>query len=79
MSSYFQYTPAAYSPSMPSPTGRLDVTWSGGIGSLDYGRIPISGGGRRRRRASHKQTRRRSKTARRRTRRVRWTRNPCIS
>ena len=68
MSSYFQYTPAAYSPSMPSPTGRLDVTWSGGIGSLDYGRIPISGGARRK---SKKRATRRSKKARRKTRKVR--------
>jgi len=49
MSSYFQYTPAAYSPSTPSPTGRLDTTWSGGIGTLDVGRIPIQGGAKRRR------------------------------
>jgi hypothetical protein len=25
---------------MPSPSGRLDTTWSGGVGSVDYGRIP---------------------------------------
>jgi hypothetical protein len=54
MSSYFQYTPAAYSPSTPSPTGRLDTTWSGGIGTLDVGRIPIQGGRRR----SHKRSKR---------------------
>ena len=54
MSSYFQYTPAAYSPSTPSPTGRLDTTWSGGIGTLDVGRIPIQGGSRRRHKRSHK-------------------------
>lgn len=54
MSSYFQYTPAAYSPSTPSPTGRLDMTWSGGIGTLDVGRIPIQGGRRR----SHKRSKR---------------------
>jgi len=54
MSSYFQYTPATYSPSTPSPTGRLDVTWSGGIGTLDVGRIPIQGGRRRSHKRSHK-------------------------
>ena len=54
MSSYFQYTPAAYSPSTPSPTGRLDTTWSGGIGTLDVGRIPIQGGSRRSHKRSHK-------------------------
>ena len=52
MSSYFQYTPAAYSPSTPSPTGRLDVTWSGGIGTLDAGRIVTQGGARRGKRSS---------------------------
>lgn len=57
MSSYFQYTPAAYSPSTPSPTGRLDTTWSGGIGTLDVGRIPIQGGAKRRR--SHKRSQKR--------------------
>ena len=25
---------------MPSPTGRLDTTFNGGVGSIDYGRIP---------------------------------------
>ena len=40
MSSYFQYTPSTYTPSMPSPTGRLDTTFNGGVGSIDYGRIP---------------------------------------
>ena len=40
MTSYFQYTPSTYTPSMPSPTGRLDTTFNGGVGSLDYGRIP---------------------------------------
>jgi len=40
MTSYFQYTPGPYVPSMPSPSGRLDTTWSGGVGSIDYGRIP---------------------------------------
>jgi hypothetical protein len=40
MTSYFQYTPSTYTPSMPSPTGRLDTTFSGGVGSIDYGRIP---------------------------------------
>ena len=56
MSSYFQYTPAAYSPSTPSPTGRLDTTWSGGIGTLDVGRIPIQGGAKRQRRRSQKRS-----------------------
>jgi hypothetical protein len=56
MSSYFQYTPAAYSPSTPSPTGRLDTTWSGGIGTLDVGRIPIQGGSRRSHKRSHKRS-----------------------
>ena len=59
MSSYFQYTPAAYSPSTPSPTGRLDTTWSGGIGTLDVGRIPIQGGARRSHKRSHKQRKQR--------------------
>jgi len=54
MSSYFQYTPAAYSPSTPSPTGRRDVTWSGGIGTLDAGRIVTQGGARRGKRSSSK-------------------------
>jgi hypothetical protein len=40
MTSYFQYTPSTYTPSMPSPSGRLDTTFSGGVGSVDYGRIP---------------------------------------
>ena len=40
MTSYFQYTPSTYTPSMPSPTGRLDTTFNGGVGSIDYGRIP---------------------------------------
>ena len=39
---------APYEPSMPSErqlqTGRLDTTWSGGIGSQDYGRIVTKGG-----------------------------------
>ena len=58
MSSYFQYTPAAYSPSTPSPTGRIDTTWSGGIGTLDVGRIPIQGGRRRSGKHSRKHNRR---------------------
>jgi len=58
MSSYFQYTPAAYSPSTPSPTGRLDTTWSGGIGTLDVGRIPIQGGAKRS--YKHKRSQKRS-------------------
>ena len=57
MSSYCQYTPAAYSPSTPSPTGRLDTTWSGGIGTLDVGRIPIQGGARRSHKRSQKNRR----------------------
>ena len=61
MSSYFQYTPAAYSPSTPSPTGRLDTTWSGGIGTLDVGRIPIQGGSRRRHKRSHKRSQKRQR------------------
>jgi hypothetical protein len=56
MSSYFQYTPAAYSPSTPSPTGRLDTTWSGGIGTLDVGRIPIQGGAKRHYKRSQKRS-----------------------
>jgi hypothetical protein len=56
MSSYFQYTPAAYSPSTPSPTGRLDTTWSGGIGTLDVGRIPIQGGAKRNYKRSYKRS-----------------------
>lgn len=59
MSSYFQYTPAAYSPSTPSPTGRLDTTWSGGIGTLDVGRIPIQGGAKRSYKRSHKRSHKR--------------------
>ena len=43
-----------YEPSVPSPqqmqTGRLDTTFSGGVGSQDYGRFladkPIQNGGR---------------------------------
>jgi len=67
MSSYFQYTPAAYSPSTPSPTGRLDTTWSGGIGTLDVGRIPIQGGAKRsykRRRSQKRQRKQYKKTQR---------------
>jgi hypothetical protein len=61
MSSYFQYTPAAYSPSTPSPTGRLDTTWSGGIGTLDVGRIPIQGGAKRRYKRSYKRSQKRQR------------------
>ena len=67
MSSYFQYTPAAYSPSTPSPTGRLDTTWSGGIGTLDVGRIPLQGG--RRRKNKHPKKTRRKQTRRKQTQR----------
>ncbi len=56
--SAFGYTPAAYTPSMPSEFaryGRPDTTWSGGIGSLNAGRIPLTGGKRKHtRRASHR-------------------------
>jgi hypothetical protein len=57
--SAFGYTPAAYTPSMPSEFaryGRPDTTWSGGIGSLNAGRIPLTGGKRKhtRRSASRK-------------------------
>ncbi len=48
----FGYVPAPYSPSVPSSSARFghpDVSFPGGIGDLDYGRIPVSGGGRRRR------------------------------
>ena len=64
MSSYFQYTPAAYSPSTPSPTGRIDTTWSGGIGTLDVGRIPIQGGRRRSGKHSRKHNRRNRRNSR---------------
>jgi hypothetical protein len=50
---------ADYSPSEPSKTGRLDVTWSGGVGSIDYGKIATSGGGKRRN--AHKKTRKHRK------------------
>jgi hypothetical protein len=56
---------APYTPSDPSKTGRLDVTWSGGIGSVDYGTITTKGGGRRR----HRKTRGR-KSRRRQTRKA---------
>jgi hypothetical protein len=68
MSSYFQYTPAAYSPSTPSPTGRLDTTWSGGIGTLDVGRIPIQGGAKRQRRKSQRKQRKQYKKTQRKQR-----------
>jgi hypothetical protein len=41
---------AAYSPSQPSASGRLDVTWSGGVGTIDVGKITTKGGSYRHRR-----------------------------
>ena len=78
-SSAFGYTPAAYTPSMPSDFaryGRPDTTWSGGIGSLNAGRIPLTGGRRRRSsRRSVKHSRKNGrKHARRSTHRRRTTR-----
>ncbi len=63
----FGYTPASYTPSTPSSFARFghpDTTWSGGIGSLDYGRIPITGGKRKatRRSASRKHGRKNNKS-----------------
>ena len=60
--SAFGYTPAAYTPSMPSEFaryGRPDTTWSGGIGSMNAGRIPLTGGKRKhtRRSANRKHSR----------------------
>ncbi len=76
-SSPFGYTPAAYTPSMPSDFARYghpDTTWSGGIGSLNAGRIPLTGG--RRRRSSRRSTTRKHghKHARRSTHRRRTVR-----
>ena len=51
---------APYTMSEPSKTGRLDVTWSGGVGSIDYGKIATSGGGRRSHR-KHRRSHRRSR------------------
>ena len=36
----------AFEHSQPSPSGRLDVTWSGGIGTIDAGKIVTKGGSR---------------------------------
>lgn len=71
-SSAFGYTPAAYTPSMPSDFaryGRPDTTWSGGIGSLNAGRIPLTGGKRKhtRRSANRKHSRKHSKKSRKHT------------
>lgn len=66
----FGYTPASYSPSTPSSFarfGRPDTTWSGGIGSLDYGRIPITGGKRKASRRSAKHSRKNNKSHKSRT------------
>jgi hypothetical protein len=73
-SSAFGYTPAPYSPSMPSDFaryGRPDTTWSGGIGSLNAGRIPLTGGRRRRssRRSSRRSVKHSRKNGRKHTRR----------
>ena len=74
--SAFGYTPAAYTPSMPSDFaryGRPDTTWSGGIGSMNAGRIPLTGGKRKhtrrsaRRSASRKHGRKHSKKSRKHT------------
>jgi hypothetical protein len=74
--SAFGYTPAVYTPSMPSDFaryGRPDTTWSGGIGSMNAGRIPLTGGKRKhtrrsaRRSASRKHGRRHSKKSRKHT------------
>ena len=51
---------APYAMSEPSKTGRLDVTWSGGVGSIDYGKIVTSGGARRSHRRKHRRSHRRS-------------------
>ncbi len=64
----FGYTPAPYTPSMPSSSARFghpDVTFSGGIGSLDYGRIPTTGGGRRRHQKKTRKGRKARKAAKR--------------
>lgn len=56
----FGYVPAPYSPSVPSSMarfGRPDVSFPGGIGDLDYGRIPVSGGGHRK---THRKTSRKA-------------------
>jgi hypothetical protein len=61
----FGYVPAPYSPSTPSSSARFghpDVNFPGGIGDLDYGRIPVSGGGRRRKAKSHKAKSRKAKS-----------------
>ena len=66
---------APYEPSVPSArqlqTGRLDTTWSGGIGSQDYGRIVTSGGCwtmpslfKRKRRTSKRTTKRKARKSR---------------
>jgi len=44
---------APYERSQPSETGRLDVSWPGGIGTIDAGKITTTGGGRRRRKHKH--------------------------
>lgn len=49
---------APYAMSEPSKTGRLDVTWSGGVGSIDYGKIVTSGGARRSHRRKHRRSHR---------------------
>jgi hypothetical protein len=70
--SAFGYTPAAYTPSMPSEFaryGRPDTTWSGGIGSLNAGRIPLTGGKRKATRRSVKHSRKNSRKSRKHARR----------
>ncbi len=69
----FGYVPAPYSPSVPSSMarfGRPDVSFPGGIGDLDYGRIPVSGGGHRKtsRKTSRKAIRKAIRKAHRKTR-----------
>jgi hypothetical protein len=54
---------APYTLSEPSKTGRLDVTWSGGVGSIDYGTIATTGGGRRSRKTrKHRKNKKNNKS-----------------
>jgi len=66
-----------YTPSQADSTGQPTVNWPGGIGTLDAGKIPLTGGQRRRpngRRPNGRMSRRgRSRRGRgRRTRRRCW-------
>jgi len=58
---------APYTASLADSTGQPTVNWPGGIGTLDAGRIPLSGGRKRshgRRRTNRNRVRGRSRSRR---------------